>query len=75
MHHAARDIVPLVLAVPAYQAKQAMKAGWHLVGMTRQVFAGEIVGKFVLINDGVSRQQLAEIMSVCALTLLRPNLP
>ena len=75
MHHAARDIVPLVLAVPAYQAKQAMKAGWHLVGMTRQVFAGQMVGKFVLINDGVSRQQLAEIMSVCALTLLRPNLP
>lgn len=75
MHNLARDIIPMALAVPAYQAKQAMKAGWHLVGLTRQLFDGELIQKFVLINDGVNRQQLAQIRDVCAMTLLRPALP
>lgn len=75
MHNAARDIVPLVLAVPAYQAKQAMKAGWRLLTTTRQIFAGEWIQKFVLVNDGVDCAKAEQIRSVCAMTALRPALP
>lgn len=75
MHNAARDIVPLVLAVPAYQAKQAMKAGWRLLTTTRQIFAGEWVLKFVLINDGVNSVEASKIRAACAMTALRPTLP
>lgn len=75
MHNAARDIVPLVLAVPAYQAKQAMKAGWRLLTTTRQIFAGEWVLKFVLINDGVNSVEASQIRTACSMTALRPNLP
>lgn len=75
MHNAARDIVPLVLAVPAYQAKQAMKAGWRLLTTTRQIFAGEWIQKFVLINDGVTSAEASQIRTACAMTALRPTLP
>ena len=75
MHNAARDIVPLVLAVPAYQAKQAMKAGWRLLTTTRQIFAGEWIQKFVLVNDGVDCAKASQIRAACAMTALRPTLP
>ena len=75
VHNLARDIIPMALAVPMYQAKQAIKAGWHLIGMTRQLFNGELIYKFVLINDGVSKKQESEILNVCSMTLPRPCLP
>lgn len=72
-----KETIPMVLAVPHRQAKMAIKCGWDLVGLTQQIFGGEMVQKVVLCNRALSNDKywaLYEKLQFEA-ALRKPKLP
>ena len=60
---AAESSMPILMAVPAYQAKQLEKAGFKFVTEIPQTFGGEIVSKHVMINEAFTEHDLATVYS------------
>lgn len=72
-----KETIPMVLAVPHYQAKMALRCGWDLVGLTWQEFGGTLVQKVVLCNRALPNDKYWELRERLKLEagLRKPQLP